>query len=173
MDLETPQHIFELNSAIAFLSLENAIALFSSKMCWGVSKSTSHPCSHPKTMNCTSAGSDTLAYLMLTRQRAANKIRGDVKRRCPKAYQSLMARWLGDVPPFAHLFLLYRPWTAAVPPTVLPSPNQLQKMATMRKKERGQRPLRSSRVLRRVRVSPPPQFLPNRDVADRQGARHG
>ena len=98
------------------------------------------------------------------------------------------------MPTFTHLFLLYRPWTAAVPlrrvpvleparlpslqrcdtcPTVLPSPNQLQKMATMRKKERGQRLLRSSRVLRRVRLFAPPQFLPNRDVADRQGAGHG
>ena len=48
VDLETPQHISELNSAIAFSSLENAIALFSSEMWWGVSKSTSHP----KTMMC-------------------------------------------------------------------------------------------------------------------------
>ena len=43
MDLETPQHISELNSAIAFSRLKNAIALFSSEMCCGVSKSTSHP----------------------------------------------------------------------------------------------------------------------------------
>ena len=43
MDLETPQHISELNSAIAFLSLKNAIELFSSEMCWGVSSYTSHP----------------------------------------------------------------------------------------------------------------------------------
>ena len=37
VDLETTQHISELNS------LENAIAPFSSEMCWVVSKSTSHP----------------------------------------------------------------------------------------------------------------------------------
>ena len=43
MDLETPQHISELNSAIAFSRLKNVIALFCSEMCWGVSKSTSHP----------------------------------------------------------------------------------------------------------------------------------
>ena len=36
-------HISELNSAIAFLSLESGIALFSSEMCRGASKSTSHP----------------------------------------------------------------------------------------------------------------------------------
>ena len=48
MDLETPQHISELNSAIAFSRLKNGIALFSSEMCWGVSKSTSHP----RTMMC-------------------------------------------------------------------------------------------------------------------------
>ena len=41
MDSETPPHISELNSAIALLRLENAIALFSSEMCWGVSESTS------------------------------------------------------------------------------------------------------------------------------------
>ena len=50
--METPQHISELNSAIALSSLDNAIALFSSEMCWGVSKSTSHPrtmmCGHGK-----------------------------------------------------------------------------------------------------------------------------
>ena len=48
MDLETTEHISELNSAIAFLRLKNAIALFSSEMCSVVSKSTSHP----QTMNC-------------------------------------------------------------------------------------------------------------------------
>ena len=48
MDLETTEHISELNSAIAFLSLKNAIALFSSEMCSVVSKSTSHP----QTMTC-------------------------------------------------------------------------------------------------------------------------
>ena len=43
MDLEAPLHISELNSAILFLSLKNVIALFSSEMCRGASKSTSHP----------------------------------------------------------------------------------------------------------------------------------
>ena len=49
MDLEEPPYISELNSAIAFLRLKSAIALFSSEMCGGPSKSTSHP----KTMTCT------------------------------------------------------------------------------------------------------------------------
>ena len=43
VDLEAPPHISELNSAIASLTLQNAIALFSSEMCGGASKSTSHP----------------------------------------------------------------------------------------------------------------------------------
>ena len=43
VDLEAPPHISELNSAIAFLTLKNAIALFNSEMCGGASKSTSHP----------------------------------------------------------------------------------------------------------------------------------
>ena len=47
VDLEAPLHISELNSAILFLSLKNRIALFSSEMCRGASKSTSHP----QTMN--------------------------------------------------------------------------------------------------------------------------
>ena len=49
-----PQHISELNSTIDLFRLKNAIAPFSSEMCWGVSKSASHPqtmmCpSHPST----------------------------------------------------------------------------------------------------------------------------
>ena len=43
VDLELSSLISELNSAIAFLSLKNAIALFSSEMSEDVSKSTSHP----------------------------------------------------------------------------------------------------------------------------------
>ena len=51
MDLGAPQHISELNSAIAFLTLKNVIALFSSEMCGGASK-RSKSTSHPKTMMC-------------------------------------------------------------------------------------------------------------------------
>ena len=43
MDLEAPLYISELNSAIVYLSLKNTIALFSSEMFRGASKSTSHP----------------------------------------------------------------------------------------------------------------------------------
>ena len=46
--MEAPQHISELNSAIAFLTLKTAIALFSSELCGGASK----PTSHPQTMIC-------------------------------------------------------------------------------------------------------------------------
>ena len=42
VDLEGPLHISELNSAIAFLTLKMRFALFSSEMCSGASKSTSH-----------------------------------------------------------------------------------------------------------------------------------
>ena len=48
------QRISELNSAAAFFRLKNAITLFSSEMCWGVSKSTSHP----QTMMCVGGSSN-------------------------------------------------------------------------------------------------------------------
>ena len=62
------EHISELNSAIAFLSLENSIALFSSEMCWGVSKYTSQP----KTMitveaSCVGPSSQSMAASVISR----------------------------------------------------------------------------------------------------------
>ena len=42
-DLEAPLRISELNNAIPFFRLKNKIALFSSEMCRGAPKSTSHP----------------------------------------------------------------------------------------------------------------------------------
>ena len=52
MDLEAPLHISELNSAIVSLRLKRNIALFSSEMCRGASKSTSHL----QTMTCPLGG---------------------------------------------------------------------------------------------------------------------
>ena len=109
-----------------------------------------------------------------------------------------MAKWLGDVPPVTHLFLLYRPWTAhaAVPLRRVPvleaatlpflqrcdayfqpllplPPIRGQQMKATRKKDSGAATSQKFASAPAREGVHPAAIFPTRDAADRQGAGRG
>ena len=65
------------------------------------------------------------------------------------------------------------PLDAPIPTELRDDPPLVAQDDPMRKEGRGQRLLRSSRVLRRVRVFAPPPSFSNRDATDRKDSGHG